>query len=409
MKVSVKDRRLVMCLFFTLLTFALAFDYKVDSSGGPLTLEEDIKMAFEKWMNIETQFQANMTEDANTLLKYGNPDLLGPDVVSLSTSKLEGGEQTVAILFNANSDLLTFAILNETGSLAGLEAGGQGVMNPKLSSSSPSEPTSFDRQALTSLALSAPEDINRDGVVDFYDLFELSKAFGPQGINSSADINKDGEVDNEDINLMESAYTFSAPSKTPREQSSAGADNEGTNVEDKEVEVTAEDSQNDEAAEKISSEAKQGEDSEEAGVSEGSQEEIRSKISEDPQGGEVVEEELSNGTKPEDDSEKDGASEGSQNGEVTAEEGPSAEAEGENSQTEVLIDSPENETGEEVPEDDSEKDGSSEGSKNENEEVVGEEESSAEAEGENSQTEVLIDIPEEEADKEVPENESKQQ
>ncbi len=412
MKVSVKDRRLVMCLFFSLLTFVLAIDYRVDSSGGPLTLEEDIEIAFEKWMDIETELQANITEDANTLIKYGNQDLLGPDVVSLSISKLEGGEREVTVLFNANSDLLTFAILNETGSLAGLEVGEQGAMNPKLSSSSPSEPTGFDRQALTSLAQFAPEDINRDGVVDFYDLFDLSKAFGPQGINSSADINQDGEVDSEDVRLIELAYTFSAPARTPRGQSPTEGNNENegkdAEAEEEEIEETLEDPQSDEVVGELSSETKQGEGSEEAEVSESSQEESSSEIEGEGSQIEVLIDSPESGAGeevPEEDPEKNEVPEGSQNeGAVGKEESPAeTETEGEGSQAEVLIDSPENESDEEVPEEDSEKNEVPEGSQNE--EGVEKEELPAEIEGEDPETEALVDSPGNETDEEVREGE----
>ena len=219
MSLALKYQKVIIwgCTFLVFPLFiSFAINYNVDSTNGPETLEQDIKTAFEQWSNVEGgNFRADLNEEASTLITYGDREFLGPDVVSLGLSKLEDGEQNTIILFNPDSNLLSTAFLHETGSLAGLSVG-EGIMNPKLTANSPIELSDSDKQALVNLALLVPEDINRDGEVNFYDLFELSKVFGPQGINTPADINKDGTVDEEDLDLLKAAYTFSSPARNAK-------------------------------------------------------------------------------------------------------------------------------------------------------------------------------------------------
>jgi hypothetical protein len=60
-----------------------------------------------------------------------------------------------------------------------------------------------------------PADLNRDGVVDFYDLIILAREFGRSGVGFAADLNRDGVVDQADLALLEEVYTFAEPSETP--------------------------------------------------------------------------------------------------------------------------------------------------------------------------------------------------
>lgn len=76
-------------------------------------------------------------------------------------------------------------------------------------------PTPVDVEALRQLRVFAPEDINRDGVVDFYDLAELAQAYGSRGVNLAADLNGDGVVDDADLEALRRAYRFSPPAERP--------------------------------------------------------------------------------------------------------------------------------------------------------------------------------------------------
>lgn len=89
------------------------------------------------------------------------------------------------------------------------------VMNPSISPDDSVELGEFEKQLVEQLQLFASEDINRDGVVNFYDLVALSQAFGRSGVNDPADINKDGVIDQADVDELRNSYTFSDPSETP--------------------------------------------------------------------------------------------------------------------------------------------------------------------------------------------------
>lgn len=88
------------------------------------------------------------------------------------------------------------------------------VMNPSISPDDSTELGDFEKQLIDNLQLFVSQDINRDGVVNFYDLVALSQAFGRRDVNDPADINKDGIVDQGDVDELQSVYTFSDPSET---------------------------------------------------------------------------------------------------------------------------------------------------------------------------------------------------
>jgi hypothetical protein len=87
-------------------------------------------------------------------------------------------------------------------------------MNPSISPDDSTELGEFEQQLVDQLQLFVSQDINRDGVVNFYDLVALSQAFGRRDVNDPADINRDGIVDQADVDELQSVYTFSDPSET---------------------------------------------------------------------------------------------------------------------------------------------------------------------------------------------------
>jgi hypothetical protein len=88
------------------------------------------------------------------------------------------------------------------------------VMNPSIGSDDSTELGDFERQLIENLELFVSQDINRDGVVNFYDLVALSQAFGRRDVNDPADINRDGVIDQGDVDELQGVYTFSDPSET---------------------------------------------------------------------------------------------------------------------------------------------------------------------------------------------------
>jgi hypothetical protein len=102
------------------------------------------------------------------------------------------------------------------------------VMNPSIAPDDSVELGDFERQLLERLELFVSEDINRDGVVNFYDLVALAQAFGRSGVNDPADINRDGLIDQQDVEALRSAYTFSDPSETAPGSSPTTEPTDGT-------------------------------------------------------------------------------------------------------------------------------------------------------------------------------------
>lgn len=199
-----------------LLGSALALTYRVDPRGGPLDLEERVAAALAAWAGAEgVEVTARLAEEADTLIGYGSAAAFGPDTHSLTVARTEAGRRTLEVRLNPASPLRERALLHEVGILLGLSPSDRGIMNPRFTEETPTAPTEEDFRALRALFEQPPEDVNRDGVVDFYDLWLLAQSFGRSGVNLAADINRDGVVDRADLALLQAAYVFGAPSETP--------------------------------------------------------------------------------------------------------------------------------------------------------------------------------------------------
>jgi len=224
-------KRLLAGLTITVAALAWAIGYRVDISGGPLTLAEEIQAAFNTWLEpADVGLTAQQDEAADTLIRYGEVPRFGPDTLSLTLQQQGDNDNSVVeVLLNPQSYRDNPAtLLHETGLLLGLPAGQSGVMNPALSSESPQAPDEVDRAALAELQSFAPEDLTRDGVVDFYDLAALAKSFGRQGVNLPADLDSSGTVDAQDIEVLKASYTFTPPSPTPPEPPAPASTGDGT-------------------------------------------------------------------------------------------------------------------------------------------------------------------------------------
>lgn len=183
----------------------------VDPAGGPLTLEEDLQAAAEAWREAGADgLELRIDEDADTLVRYGDPERLGPDTISLTLRRSEDAGLEVHLhpsLVGRHPGALAHVL----GRLAGLEPGDTGVMDPALSEDGPASPTEADVAAWEDQAAFAPEDLNRDGVVDVYDLMLLGEAFGTRDVGAAEDLDGSGTVDDADLERLREAYQFLPP------------------------------------------------------------------------------------------------------------------------------------------------------------------------------------------------------
>ncbi|MFA5550212.1 MAG: dockerin type I domain-containing protein [Trueperaceae bacterium] len=198
--------------------------YRVDESGGPLLLSSAVAQAAAAWVaaapgtvafvDVDAQqgTPAEAAASAPHLIRYGDPGLFGPDALSFTLVR-PGNAATEILVSPTARETLHAVLLHSLGLLAGLPEGGAGVMAGTVTAVL-SEPTAADVEALTALRDFRPEDVNRDGVVDFYDLVALAEAFGTRGVNLAADLDGDGTVSEADLELLRQAYQFLPPSET---------------------------------------------------------------------------------------------------------------------------------------------------------------------------------------------------
>lgn len=203
-------------------SLAFAFDYRLGGGEGPEGLEARIARAAERWLSVEGgEVNANETPDAPNIVGYGDGTAFGPDTFSLTVQRTPEG--TTEVLLNP-AELNDRALTHELGLLAGLSPAPltESVMNPAIPPEAGPELSPADEAALRALITFAPEDINQDGVVDFYDLAELGAAFGETGVNVPADIDRSGVVNRDDLGRLRAAYTFGSPAETSPDEAVAG-------------------------------------------------------------------------------------------------------------------------------------------------------------------------------------------
>lgn len=162
--------------------------------------------------------------------RWAERDRFGPDTRTLTLQR--PGEPTTLLVSPGADDA---ALLHEIGLLLGLEPtfGNEApsAMRPALASATEDRverPGAADLAALEALLRFPPADLNRDGVVDFYDLLELAESFGARGF-LPADLDGNGVVDEADLERLRAAYTFTPPAESPPAS-------EGTDAEDGEGE-----------------------------------------------------------------------------------------------------------------------------------------------------------------------------
>jgi hypothetical protein len=187
----------------------------VEPLGGPANLATDLDSAIAAWKSAAPKLVSlGIAGNAPSSIGYAAPALLGPDTLSIDLH-VPGQAGTQVQLAPTAVAAHPMVLLHEVGVLLGLPEGTGGVMAFAVPlTGEPATPTSSDVDSLRARYTFAPEDLNHDGTVDFYDLVLFGQAFGAQGVNLPADFNADGQVDAQDLQLLTSAYTFSPPSQT---------------------------------------------------------------------------------------------------------------------------------------------------------------------------------------------------
>lgn len=197
---------------FLFLSLAFAIDYFV---SGDKLLQDTTDKVFADWTLLEPKLEAQQNKDSKNTISYGKTELFGPDTYSLTVQE-QNDDSRIKILINPSlSDLLERVIYHETGLLIGLETKKAGVMKPAISDAA-AELGERESMQLSDLYKYDKADLNQDGQIDFYDLIELAKAYGQQGINSRADLNSDGVVDDKDLQILKQSYVFGSPSPSAR-------------------------------------------------------------------------------------------------------------------------------------------------------------------------------------------------
>ena len=200
-------KRLSLILLPFLVTVAFAISYRVVDEA----LSEDVASAFGIWLELVPELEIEESEEADQLIDSGDAARFGPDTFSLTVKDQSSGELTV-VINPSKTEERQRVLLHETGLLLGLTAATEGVMNPLIDGE---DVTLGDLETtkLDAILNTVKEDVNLDGAVNFYDLVDLSRAFGQRDINNNADINEDGVVDEADLEALRAAYTFEAPSQ----------------------------------------------------------------------------------------------------------------------------------------------------------------------------------------------------
>ncbi len=197
--------------------------YSVEDGGGPLLLSDRLESAASSWESLAPgTIELVASDDAEHRFAYGEEELFGPDLLSLSL--VDDGRVEVLIRPEEHP-ALDAALRHELGALLGLGPSSSGVMAMAVEGGG-ELPGEAELAELAAIASFVPQDLDRDGVVGFGDLLELAAAYGRSGLNLPADLDGDGDVDDDDVAVLRQAYVFASPEGTDQDGSeeSGGAD-----------------------------------------------------------------------------------------------------------------------------------------------------------------------------------------
>lgn len=189
----------------------------VDDRDGPLLLSAAVAEAAAAWSTATGDLaHFEIVDDADRLVRYGDLALLGPDAWSLTLawSLPDGSTRLEALVSPTVGAARSAVLLHELGVTLGLPEGEGGVMAYTVDVAA-TTPTPEDADAFRAQQRFVPEDLDRNGVVDFYDLEAFGRAYGSEGVNLAADVDGDGRVDDADLQRLIGAYTFTPPREAP--------------------------------------------------------------------------------------------------------------------------------------------------------------------------------------------------
>lgn len=189
----------------------------VDDRGGPLLLSEAVAEAADAWTAASDGIaRFEVLDEADRVVRYGDEGRFGPDAWSLTLvwSMPDSSTRVEALLSPSVGDARRAVLLHELGVLLGLPEGDGGVMAYAVDAAA-SAPSTVDVAALRAQQRFVPEDLDQNGVVDFYDLEAFGRAYDSEGVNLAADFDGDGRVNDADLKRLEAAYSFTAPRETP--------------------------------------------------------------------------------------------------------------------------------------------------------------------------------------------------
>ena len=213
----------------------------VDSKGGPLTLPEDVAAAIATWREaVPDLVSLSVAAAGGTLasregdrIVFADPGLLGPDTFSLGL-RLQGTKGIEVRLEPQAYRAHPAVLLHEIGVFLGLPEGADdGVMAFGVPASDElTAPSPADVAALRERLRFRPEDLTRDGAVDFDDLVTFGQAYGSMGLNLPADLDGDGAVGASDLERLRAAYTFTLPADEAAASEEAPATDEAPSTDE---------------------------------------------------------------------------------------------------------------------------------------------------------------------------------
>jgi hypothetical protein len=183
-------------------SWAAALDLRVDATGGPLVLVDQVEAALADWR------AAGADPDAVArvvVVRYGDPLLLGPDVRALVVVRPEG--EGFEVLVHPEADGVRAALVPALGVVLGGTLG-VGALDPRIVPDAPAVPNAIDVGALVAARSDLPGDLDGDGLVGFPDLLRLAAAYGREGVNLAEDLDGDGVVGDGDLDVLRERYTF---------------------------------------------------------------------------------------------------------------------------------------------------------------------------------------------------------
>src|SRR5690606_33834288 len=173
----------------------------VDDRDGPLLLSSAVAEAAAAWSTATDDLaRFELVDESDRTVRYGDLGLLGPDAWSLTLvwSLPDGSSRLETLVSPTVGEARRAVLLHELGVTLGLPEGDGGVMVYTVDPNG-TTPSVADAAAFRAQQSFVPEDLDRNGVVDFYDLEAFGRAYGSEGVNLAADIDGDGRVDDADL------------------------------------------------------------------------------------------------------------------------------------------------------------------------------------------------------------------